>query len=701
MDEQWKQIMGKLRHMQENGLLCDCNIMAKDFESTQITYTAHSALLAAQSEFFYDFLVKQKIEVVKHVQIYALSYKCIEIGLNFIYGKYPKNDEELVLLKHCADHLKISSASDYVLYHQGFGNTSASSSPAHITKAGDNQDDDYYCIFMDENTETDESKKVAVTPEEEVVSEIELEMDCVSTDEVEKEDYDSAADVEPTEVHCADPIVLKYEDDGEYPTLTDTVKKNPENVQVTQGHNAESKNVQAEEMYEDSFELDNMLLMTKTCIKREQPVEYVLEGADDEQFMDYIIENNGNIEGDQFPCPVCVMMCPSLDKLRVHISRHHLCKQPILKCPLCGLEEIAQDKVEYQRRKMSFHIVSHYEVDPTTSDKIIQKAKAGLLKVAPAAHDKPVCELCHHVLKTKENLKQHRKICSNNVANMLRCKVCMLTLSSLHSLIHHMKEHLKRRFYICSICGKSSLNENKMCTHFKVDHSLDATYAHLKYIQAVITPLNINEYIQIIADAESAVSLIKDVFPCLCCKSVFTTSEELVQNIADHIIATEAEVRPLQIYLYECHLCGEMSRSNKANTTHILDVHEGGENQTVYTCEHCPTKFLKKEYLRSHMLTHSNILKYVCEVCGKSFRFVQGIKRHRKLMHDPESMTLYCDFCDFSTTKKNIMMSHENRHKEYKPYQCDLCEKSYHGRQDLARHQVLKHKGSTYSSIKM
>jgi len=53
-----------------------------------------------------------------------------------------------------------------------------------------------------------------------------------------------------------------------------------------------------------------------------------------------------------------------------------------------------------------------------------------------------------------------------------------------------------------------------------------------------------------------------------------------------------------------------------------------------YVCHLCPKRFKTEQYLKMHMVIHSDDKPFQCELCDSSFNRKDKLKRHL-LIHDP------------------------------------------------------------------
>ena len=409
-------------------------------------------------------------------------------------------------------------------------------------------------------------------------------------------------------------------------------------------------------------------------------------------------------------CPYCQRQFIYLKHMRKHINKFHVSESSDeLKCPLCDFA--SKTTTPYMKNKIINHIIHHFLVDSEpqyesahmkSGEKFpYHKASLVLAKI-PKNKSHFLCRHCSAEFTSRNALNFHENLCGSET-HPAKCTFCKQFSKTLGDMIFHFQaKHSNEKYFTCCICSETCKSERFISQHFQNAHSIHATYPHLRYIKAVITPINCAMYTQqvigIMHDDMSQVSrLFTDIHFCSFCNLCFGSQAELVRDIINHITLTEIEIQPYLINQYECHLCGQMASSLKDVHTHIAAMHEGEKGQEVFTCHVCSAKFIKKYCLESHMKTHAEA-NYVCPVCGKRFRFSQSLNRHRKL-HESDRDFL-CTFCDYKSNCKLQLEGHENAHKGLKPFQCNLCNRCYSGRKGLLKHKRVKHsENSAGSSI--
>lgn len=114
----------------------------------------------------------------------------------------------------------------------------------------------------------------------------------------------------------------------------------------------------------------------------------------------------------------------------------------------------------------------------------------------------------------------------------------------------------------------------------------------------------------------------------------------------------------------------------------------------VYICDICSNTFVRKLYLRKHLLQkHLNIFEDYCPECNKGFYDKTAVKRHIKEHHlsdRPPPKRSICIKCGKYVTAIQLHMRrvHNSNRPEQKPkrilpkVECPLCKKMISSRQD-------------------
>ncbi|KAL7727899.1 hypothetical protein ACLKA6_019463 [Drosophila palustris] len=134
-----------------------------------------------------------------------------------------------------------------------------------------------------------------------------------------------------------------------------------------------------------------------------------------------------------------------------------------------------------------------------------------------------------------------------------------------------------------------------------------------------------------------------------------------------------------------CELCGRHFTCPSNFKVHLLR-HTGVKN---FACKECPLKFYTPHLLRRHMLAHLCEKPYPCQYCGQTFADHSGRIQHERNRHT-NYKPYKCTKCDKAFAVSNKLKTHMLSHSGVRSFHCEICKVSFMRRPHLAAHYRSK-----------
>lgn len=137
---------------------------------------------------------------------------------------------------------------------------------------------------------------------------------------------------------------------------------------------------------------------------------------------------------------------------------------------------------------------------------------------------------------------------------------------------------------------------------------------------------------------------------------------------------------------YVCDVCGKSFRLRCAYHNHSLRHRD----DFPFKCQLCPYKARYAELLKTHMRTHTGDYRYMCTECPARFLFKSNLNTHMLKHKEPE---FKCDACKRAFhTKLSLQRHFEADHLGIKNHVCNVCGKAFGYRNAMMKHQRHVHK---------
>jgi len=152
------------------------------------------------------------------------------------------------------------------------------------------------------------------------------------------------------------------------------------------------------------------------------------------------------------------------------------------------------------------------------------------------------------------------------------------------------------------------------------------------------------------------------------------------------------------LQVYSCHICRETFVSKLLHRSHVCNQRTSTV-QSDFACLTCGLTFNTGSRLRQHQFVrHSAERPFVCDICGKIYRFRKSLSDHVMSAHggrlrDGDKRWL-CDLCGKSFALSTALRRHTDRiHLNHRPHVCREC-----GKQCSTAHQLRDHVASKHAA---
>ena len=248
------------------------------------------------------------------------------------------------------------------------------------------------------------------------------------------------------------------------------------------------------------------------------------------------------------------------------------------------------------------------------------------------------CSLCDATFDKKIGLKEHIVNVHPGETKIHKCKICQRSFTRSADLTRHQIVHSTERNVSCDECGKLFKHQINLAAHKRTVHS----------------------------------GPVEKVQCSLCGKLVSKIS------LKQHEISVHGDK------IWTCHIC-----SKSFATKHRLIVHErrhSGERPFKCPVPSCNKSFVCKEYIKDHLISHSDEKSVPCPACNKMFKTKATLKAHKKQVH-LDLRQFKCQVCTASFNSLACLQRHSNIHTNAKSYVCTTCGKSFNFKESLVNHQ--------------
>lgn len=271
--------------------------------------------------------------------------------------------------------------------------------------------------------------------------------------------------------------------------------------------------------------------------------------------------------------------------------------------------------------------------------------------------------------------QQFQKLCCFT-DDPLCCTVCEDDFENLHDLRQHVRIHLVKESYQCSVCKMICSTASEISSHYCYYHE---QYVKKNSLNCIVGNKELKLYsVQRPSDFPKSLK----IFTCRYTgklvagpkKASFVKSEKnsveeavaqqsnVVQcaNDADSVVNVYGMLKTAkngetQVNLlrrsYKCPVCPQILKTKSQMINHMAKFHTDSE---TFFCSQCPKAFTMKKSLQSHMSCHVASKFVKCGICKKILKDTYNLKKHME-KHINEACK-HCNNCNNDLPCENFVV---------------------------------------------
>ena len=268
---------------------------------------------------------------------------------------------------------------------------------------------------------------------------------------------------------------------------------------------------------------------------------------------------------------------------------------------------------------------------------------------------------------------------SKSTEEEYKCSNCPMTFNQFSNLFIHLKNVHKLKPYSCPMCTLRFNRKKTLDKHMELNHN-----------EGVKTIENNNDI------SPTSLKLDKgNVYKCTLCVGSFSQRTFLDLHMKSHSEAEQNSASPKD----------DQSQKLSPTFENILPVernvqeHDNEQKTTLSTYKCDPTsdnssrsaenETRHNEKIICVLNEKSNITKYECHICYKTFAHKHQLEPHLNMHtgHKP----FKCPKCSYRSAQSNNIRGHLRRKHNAKPYKCSTCYVEFDIKENLLTHLRVQH----------
>ncbi|XP_041040856.1 zinc finger protein 611 isoform X1 [Carcharodon carcharias] len=298
-------------------------------------------------------------------------------------------------------------------------------------------------------------------------------------------------------------------------------------------------------------------------------------------------------------------------------------------------------------------------------------------------NERYICKMCKLDLKSKDIYHLHLNCHDRDTG--FKCMYCSSCMTEWNLMEQHLKGHnTKRSTYSCSFCKKVFTKQKAWKLH-EVTHQQKPDLFYCSKCPSFYSSENVR-------DLHSACHY-ENAFKCTECDFTDETWTKVYKHLCNH----DSSIKP--------HGCTDCDKRFFRMVMCFFLQHE----MELFSA------FVRVE-LKEHMAKHNEARPFLCQFCGRTFKYRRQVNKHRRQVHqktkekrenendvtskrheekEPQTKTkksnkeFVCSICTRKCSSKLALQRHMGTHTGIKPFHCQHCDYKTRLKASLIQHMRI------------
>lgn len=283
------------------------------------------------------------------------------------------------------------------------------------------------------------------------------------------------------------------------------------------------------------------------------------------------------------------------------------------------------------------------------------------------------CDDCNKIFKYEDllimhNMKHHREKCDEKTINSFTCPFCAKVCVKRFQLKRHVQEVHASKSFTCEICAKQFSRESILQAHMKTVHRVLKDRPTCEICGACfVTKYQLESHVvqQHSVKQETLMIGIND------------ETKNPNNTKIQHVVAkNKNSTFKSNESKYICKYCGEDVGSDWKRRGHYEYIHDDGK-KPMRSCKMCQLDFDSFTNFKAHIIAHNDPL--ICKICGEwcytEVQLTNHTKGHTRIEKDQRKYE--CDICGVRSARKQHLVIHMRNHTGSCPFMCETCGRGF------------------------